>query len=119
MKKNINLLSGFVCANKVNKYLAGCSILVCVTFMAAAQEFNEPKQLQKLYKCLDTNIVKLSKKKEKANTSSVLLKCDEKLSKWLEILPEESHEQFKTQLTESITQALLDAENGLFIADEH
>ena len=98
------------------------AVALTLTPLCAASEENqeqaEPKSLQRLYKCLDKKILKLSQKKKKDSAEKVLSKCSKPLERWLELIPYESQEAFMAQLTESITFALLEAEKGNFVADD-
>lgn len=79
---------------------------------------NEPKEQQKLYKCFDREILKLSKEKKKESSQDIYSKCSNQLNKWLSLLPEESHATFLNQLSESLSLALEAAEKGQFVVDE-
>lgn len=78
----------------------------------------EPKQLQRLYKCLDKKILKLSQKKKHSSADKVLKKCRKRVRKWMKHLPQEAHDDFMAQLTQSIELALEDARRGNFLADD-
>ena len=110
---------------KLKKGLVAKSIVAIVMLVSftsgpiSANELEtEPKALQRLYKCFDKEITKLSKKKEKGTAESIYSKCNNRMNKWLSLMPVESHEVIRAQMTESVTLALEDAERGAFRADE-
>lgn len=118
MKIDISKSLRFPKSNKIIFVIISAVFVSLATPTAIAQEEAEPKKLQRLYKCLDKKIFRLSKKKKTSTADDILKRCDKKLNKWLALLPEEAHDMFMMQLTESVTLALEDAAKGRFVADE-
>lgn len=94
------------------------SLTPLLSVKAEEPQLSEPKSAQRLHKCLDKEIFKMSKKKKKKDVSQIFSKCSKPLNRWVEVLPTESREVFISQLTESIVLALEEAEKGKFVAGD-